>query len=827
TVVLPFMEVDLNNPPEFSVGTMDKNEFFSVGQNSDWFPGNSPGIVHGSSVCSELWHACAGPLISLPQKGSLVVYFPQGHIEQIAALMNWDTDHQIPSYHLPPQIFCSMLNVNLHADQETDEVYAQLTLAPRCEAIEKFTEEEDDQMHAPANRTPHMFCKTLTASDTNIHGGFSVPRRAAEDCFPPLDYNQQRPSQEIVAKDLHGFEWKFRHIYRGQPRRHLLTTGWSGFVSQKRLASGDAVLFLCGNNGELRLGIRRSVRQQRNTSSMLSSETVHVGVVAAAAHAVATNSIFHIFYNPRTSPAEFVIPYSKYLKGINQPLSTGMRFKLNFEGEDTAERRHTGTIAGVGNAGPGRWPESKWRSIKVEWDEHPRKEDPERVSPWEIELFVSAIEPNLLAGPRIKRLRTSLPPTPIDRGKFLDVVESVRFQEVFQGQEMVPLNAPLRRGGLSRSRNGAFKCTFKGHDDIGGKTRIKSRSNSSPPDLFGTNTDFRPLYGSKGSSLPELSSGRCLDANEKKKISLSKLQVRESANPLFLASGIPSPTMWSSFVPSLSKIQEGKNSKMKLPVSSSAPVITYSHQCAPHFSCLQHFAAPHDTAQNDMPVIAASWHASSEFPFLMGNNAQDDSLVTFNLSNHSKGLDKLIGIHDTPQHITLQKYSSEKHVKGKEVRSCKLFGFSLIQESDHVDDFNSDPILKSDVSSGDSQVTLSGGASWSSIPESQKHIQNNSGDNHELLLSLKNLEQESVSKNVPTDQTPISASGCRLKKVHKQGIAVGRAIDLSKLYGYEDLISELEHLFNMEGLLCDRDKGWQVAYTDSEGDMMLVGDDPW
>lgn len=30
----------------------------------------------------------------------------------------------------------------------------------------------------------------------------------------------------------------------GQPRRHLLTTGWSVFVSQKNLVSGDAVLFL-------------------------------------------------------------------------------------------------------------------------------------------------------------------------------------------------------------------------------------------------------------------------------------------------------------------------------------------------------------------------------------------------------------------------------------------------------------------------------------------------------------------------------------------------------------------------------------------------------
>ena len=32
---------------------------------------------------SELWHACAGPLVSLPTVGTRVVYFPQGHSEQV------------------------------------------------------------------------------------------------------------------------------------------------------------------------------------------------------------------------------------------------------------------------------------------------------------------------------------------------------------------------------------------------------------------------------------------------------------------------------------------------------------------------------------------------------------------------------------------------------------------------------------------------------------------------------------------------------------------------------------------------------------------------
>lgn len=35
----------------------------------------------------ELWHACAGPLTSLPPVDSLVMYWPQGHIEQVCVFM--------------------------------------------------------------------------------------------------------------------------------------------------------------------------------------------------------------------------------------------------------------------------------------------------------------------------------------------------------------------------------------------------------------------------------------------------------------------------------------------------------------------------------------------------------------------------------------------------------------------------------------------------------------------------------------------------------------------------------------------------------------------
>ncbi|EFJ33538.1 hypothetical protein SELMODRAFT_438973 [Selaginella moellendorffii] len=362
---------------------------------------------HGNTnaLDSEVWHACAGPLVCLPRVGDRVVYFPQGHIEQVAASTNQSADMQMPHYNLPSQIYCRLLNLTLGADRETDEVFAQMTLVPENEQGDQSIDTEDELSPCP-KRKLSMFCKNLTSSDTSTHGGFSVPRRAAEECLPPLDYQQSPPAQELVAKDLHGVEWKFRHIYRGQPRRHLLTTGWSVFVSQKKLVAGDAVLFLRGDNGELRIGVRRAVRQQNSvtSSSLLSSHSMHLGVLAAAAHAVSTKTMFTIFYNPRASPAEFVVPYHKYVKAFTHNLSVGMRFKMRFETEESSERRYMGTITGVGDIDSDRWINSKWRCLQVGWDEQTANERQERVSPWEIEPFIA---PNVANPPTTQRARTT------------------------------------------------------------------------------------------------------------------------------------------------------------------------------------------------------------------------------------------------------------------------------------------------------------------------------------------------------------------------------------------------------------------------------------
>ncbi|KAL4275801.1 hypothetical protein AHAS_Ahas20G0143500 [Arachis hypogaea] len=48
---------------------------------------------------------------------------------QVTASLKKDVDGQIPNYpNLPSKLLCLLHNVTLHADPETDEVYAQMTL---------------------------------------------------------------------------------------------------------------------------------------------------------------------------------------------------------------------------------------------------------------------------------------------------------------------------------------------------------------------------------------------------------------------------------------------------------------------------------------------------------------------------------------------------------------------------------------------------------------------------------------------------------------------------------------------------------------------------
>ncbi|WOL02378.1 auxin response factor 7 [Canna indica] len=371
---------------------------------------NSSGFgTPGDVLYKELWHACAGPLVNLPRIGERAYYFPQGHMEQLEASTNQTLEQHVPMFNLPSKILCKVVNVELRAEADTDEVYAQITLLPEPNQGEVTS--PDPPLPETERCKVHSFCKTLTASDTSTHGGFSVLRRHADECLPPLDMSQDPPWQELVAKDLHRNEWRFRHIFRGQPRRHLLTTGWSVFVSSKRLVAGDAFIFLRGENDELRVGVRRLMRQLNNMpSSVISCHSMHLGVLATASHAITTGTLFSVFYKPRASRSEFIISLNKYLEAKNHKFSVGMRFKMRFEGDEAPERRFSGTIVGVTDKASSQWEDSEWRSLKVQWDEPSSIPLPDKVSPWELEPLVAAAPPIPQSVQRIKRARPPASP---------------------------------------------------------------------------------------------------------------------------------------------------------------------------------------------------------------------------------------------------------------------------------------------------------------------------------------------------------------------------------------------------------------------------------
>ncbi|KAL6961715.1 Arf GTPase arf3 [Sarracenia purpurea var. burkii] len=119
-----------------------------------------------------------------------------------------------------------------------------------------------------------------------------------------------------------------------------------------------------------------------------------------------------------------------------------MRFKMRFESEDSAERRFTGLITGVGEVDPIRWPGSKWRCLSVRWDDLETIRH-NRVSPWEIEPTGSVSASSSLVAPGMKRARVGLHstkpdfPVPRDGTGASDFGESLRFQKVLQGQEIM------------------------------------------------------------------------------------------------------------------------------------------------------------------------------------------------------------------------------------------------------------------------------------------------------------------------------------------------------------------------------------------------------
>ncbi|XP_031280904.1 auxin response factor 9 [Pistacia vera] len=635
---------------------------------------SEPSSNSSVGLYTELWKACAGPLVDVPKTGERVYYFPQGHMEQLEASTNQEPNQRIPVFALPSKILCRVININLLAEQETDEVYAQITLLPESKQEEPIT--PDPCPSETPRPTVHSFCKVLTASDTSTHGGFSVLRKHATECLPPLDMNQQTPTQELVAKDLHGFEWRFKHIFRGQPRRHLLTTGWSTFVTSKRLVAGDTFVFLRGENGELCVGVRRLAHQQSSMpSSVISSQSMHLGVLATASHAVATRTLFVVYYKPRTS--QFIISLNKYLEAVNNKFAVGMRFKMRFEGEDSPERRFSGTIVGVEDF-CSQWKDSKWRSLKVQWDEPASITRPDRVSPWDIEPFVASV-PSNPAPPVSMKNKRPRPPIEIPSLDLTSTASAPWNSSLTQSHDVTQLSVTEGK----RSDN-----HVSWHSK---QTDFNSNSNS----LSRTQTDGEWL---------------------------------------------------------------------------ASPHVSFSQQLFP------------DAVDDNKNVSA--WRPIHGYSTSHSSKVNNDSM---------------------PDLVEIGR-------KTEMGASCRLFGIDLINHST-------------------SSTTMEKAAASSVTTERHNLCTLSAGDSDQKsdlskTFREKKPEQVQVSpKEIQSRQSSSTSTRSRTK-VQMQGVAVGRAVDLTMLEGYDQLIDELEEMFDIKGQLRTRNK-WEIVYTDDEGDMMLVGDDPW
>ncbi|GJN27014.1 hypothetical protein PR202_gb14990 [Eleusine coracana subsp. coracana] len=490
----------------------------------------------GRQVDKQLWLACAGSMCTVPPVGAAVYYFPQGHAEQAsAAVVDLSTATRVP-----PLVPCRVVAVRYLADPGTDEVFAKMLLVPlrpgepvadvgEAASAKAAATDQDDDQHQPK---PASFAKTLTQSDANNGGGFSVPRFCAETIFPELDYRAEPPVQSVVARDVHGADWKFRHIYRGTPRRHLLTTGWSHFVNQKKLLAGDSIVFLRGEDGQVHVGLRRAKRgggagdeagwgdpyskallvrgcgNASSSSSSFSKGKVPAEDVVAAARLAAAGQPFEVTHYPRASSPEFCVRAKTVMEAMQVQWCPGIRFKMPFETEDSSRISwFMGTVAAVQPADPARWPQSPWRLLQVGWDEPELLQNVKRVCPWQVELVSSMPNlhlPSSMSSPPRKKPRILPPCFPFDHlppldpyhhhaGFLLPFPESssaaagiqgarqARFASSFSEPHIGNLHTGLLLSGVNKGQHHAAPRTTISTDlTIGNNTSPARQSSCSP-----------------------------------------------------------------------------------------------------------------------------------------------------------------------------------------------------------------------------------------------------------------------------------------------------------------------------------------------------------
>ncbi|KAL6991560.1 hypothetical protein U1Q18_009672 [Sarracenia purpurea var. burkii] len=758
--------------------------------------------------------------------------------DQVAASTHKEVDAHIPNYpSLPPQLVCQLHNVTMHADVETDEVYAQMTLQPLSPQEQKDASFLPADLGIPSKQPTNYFCKTLTASDTSTHGGFSVPRRAAEKVFPPL-------------YQLHMFCGK----------AHVLLAQLAAFKP-------FCTLFIRNEKNQLLLGIRRANRPQTvMPSSVLSSDSMHLGLLAAAAHAAATNSRFTIFYNPRASPSEFVIPLTKFVKAVyHTRISIGMRFRMLFETEESSVRRYMGTITGISDLDPVRWSNSHWRSVKVGWDESTAGERQPRVSLWEIEPLTTF---PMYPSPFPFRVKRPWPPG-------LPSFNGIKEDDLGMNSLLMWLHGD--NGDHNMSLN------FQG---IGPTPWMQPRIDASMLGMQQSN-----IYQAMAAAAA-LQDMRTADPS-KQALLPSVLQFQQPQNVPGRSAGLMQPQMLhqsqpqSFFLPSVQDNQSHHQTRSQS--ESQSQTQSQSHLLQEQLQHQHSFTNQHCHQQQQLDNHQQVSTLPAMSQFVSSSQALSPSLQAFSSMCQQQSFSDSTGnpVSNTnivsPIHSLMSPFSQAEasHILNLPRSDALLSSSGWPPKRVAIDPLMPQveqlgPLHENTSQNGIISLPPFPGRECSIDQEGSNDTQNHllfgvNIDSSSLLIqngvsSIRRVGSDTDSTSVPfaCSNNYLSTTGTRgadfslnpvmtpsscldetgflqspenlgqansptrtFVKVYKSG-SYGRSLDISKFSSYHELRSELARMFGLEGQLEDPLRsGWQLVFVDRENDVLLLGDDPW
>ncbi|XP_074561310.1 auxin response factor 7-like isoform X2 [Curcuma longa] len=204
-----------------------------------------------------------------------------------------------------------------------------------------------------------------------------------------------------------------------------------------------------------------------------------------------------------------------------------------------------------------------------------------------------------------------------------------------------------------------------------------------------------------------------------------------------------------------------------------------------------------------------SFSGSQRVPELFTPSKPHSVLSSASNASSSEFATKISPPQNEALSVNINKESCDK--KHETSKGCRLFGIQLTKGRHQVQETLSVPTIRG--IGVDQPVT-----SLDSEQQSQPSNLYRSG-----APAVTN-EAEKCCLRLSREMQNRQFRSCT--KVHMQGIAVGRAVDLTRLCGYAELLQKLEDMFNIKQELTTALKKWVVVYTDDEK-MMTVGDDPW